>query len=65
MQIGDIIKNNVQVKDNQRKNLLVNNANRIGEEFIQWNPSITDTIWTSKLDLLMEVSCVEGSFNMI
>ncbi len=29
------------------------------------NPSITDTIGTSKLVLLMEVSFVEGSFNII
>ncbi len=32
---------------------------------IQWNPSITDTIGTSKLVLLMELSFVEGSFKII
>ncbi len=32
---------------------------------IQWNPSITDTIGTSKLVLLIEVSFVERSFNII
>ena len=32
---------------------------------VQWNSSITDTIGTSKLVLLIEVSFVEGSFNII
>ncbi len=32
---------------------------------LQWNPSITDTIGTSKCVLLIEVSFVEGSFNII
>ena len=32
---------------------------------VQWNPSITDTIGTSKLVLLIEVSFVKGSFNII
>ncbi len=33
--------------------------------YTQWNPSITDTIETSNLVLLLEVSFVEGSFNII
>ncbi len=33
--------------------------------YIQWNPSIMDTIGTSKCVLLIEVSFVEGSFNII
>ncbi len=32
---------------------------------LQWNPSIMDTIGTCKLVLLIEVSSVEGSFNII
>ncbi len=32
---------------------------------VLWNPSITDTIGTSKLVLLIDVSFVEGSFNII
>ena len=41
-----------------------NNSKRSSLQ-IQWNPSITDTIGTSKLVLLIEVSFVEGSFNII
>ncbi len=33
--------------------------------YIQWDTSISDTIGTSKLVLLIEVSFVEGSFNII
>ncbi len=32
---------------------------------LQWNPSLTDTIGTSEPVLLIEVSFVEGSFNII
>ncbi len=42
----------------QAKEVKVNNNNSI--HIIQWNPSITDTIGTSKLVLLIEVSFVEG-----
>ncbi len=37
----------------------------LSELLIQWNPSITDTIGTSKLVFLRKVSFVEGSFNII